>query len=436
MEKKQSAGRHDFNLFKKDRSPFYYVRIMHKGERRKFSTGETTIRKAESKAVAILADIRSRGWSEAIKIHSRRRDKVPNDPKIDKFVEIARKVFREKLAEPPSRSTYERYLRDIDRVAKLSGAKKLSDLDEKRIDRFITLYKQKAIEDKKRDAKHVASTLRTILRSCSALFAPKMLKAYQKLGLEDVRNPFAEVEKPRVKLEEYSPLPANILKKICEDAQLLKVGDPEADEPKKVRNRSRSADFREPQVGCYLLFLLELGLGLRRNEADKAQWDWILPTIDGSHILEVRETPFFQPKSKQKRKIPVPPVILRELTKFRRADDPFIVPGNAPKTYPLHQEPKNISYRCEESHRALVAWLQKRGVTADKPCHLLRKEFGSAVATTFGLFAAQKMLGHSNPQVTAAHYAGLTQLPQLENAGFYNSLCGTAEVETPKETGA
>lgn len=55
MDKKQSAGRHEFNLFKKARSPYYYVRIMHGGRRRKFSTGETTVRNARNKAAAIIA---------------------------------------------------------------------------------------------------------------------------------------------------------------------------------------------------------------------------------------------------------------------------------------------------------------------------------------------------------------------------------------------
>lgn len=427
MDKKQSAGRHEFNLFKKERSPYYYVRIMVAGKRRKFSTGETTLRKAQNKATAIVADIRSRGFEEAVKIHSRRKDKLPNDPTIDEFVTLARKVFKKELSEPPSRSTYERYLRDISRVAKTAGAKRLSDLDEQRIEKFITLYKKKA--EKKRDPKHVRTTVQSIIRSCSALFAARMLRAYAKHGLDDLENPFSKVDLPPVRIAPYSPLPAGTLEEICKAAQLLKTGDPKANAPKRVRNRALGPDFRKPQVGAYLLFLLELGLGLRRNEADKAEWDWILPSIDGRHILEVRETDFFCPKSKQSRVIPVPKQILDELSKFRRTDDPFIVPGCSPKVYAPHKEPTNISYRCDESHRALVEWLRSRGVKDDKPCHRLRKEFGSAVATTFGLFAAQKMLGHSSPLVTEGYYAGLTQLPPLEQAGFYDSLCGTSAEE-------
>lgn len=426
MAKKQSTGKHEFNLFKKDSSPFYYVRIMYAGRRRKFSTGETSIRAAKNKATVIVADIRSRGFEEAVKIHSRRRDKLPNDPPIEKFIELARSVFQNDLRDPPSRPTYERYLRDLSRVAKTAGAKSLSQLDTNRIERFLKIYQQRA-EAKGRDHKSVRNSVQTIIRNCSALFSSRMLRAFNKHGIGDLVNPFTEIDLPPVRLTPYSPLPSSILSTICENAQFLKTGDPSAKAPEKVRNRSLQADFRKPQIGSYLLFLLELGLGLRRNEADKAEWDWILPSIDGRHIMEVRETPYFRPKNRQRRILPVPKQILDSIEEYRRNGDPFIVPGQKPKVYPPHEEPTNLAYRCDDSHRALVDWLRQQGVQDDKPCHKLRKEFGSAVATTFGLFAAQRMLGHSSPLVTEAHYAGLTQLPQLEQAGFYDSLCGSTE---------
>lgn len=203
--KKQSVGNHDFNLYKKESSPYYYVRVMYKGRRRKFSTGETTLRKAQNKATAIIADIRSRGFDEAVKVHSRRRDKLPNDLSIAQFVTLARKVYQKDLSDPPSRSTYERYLRDITRLGKLSGAKRLSELDAPRIERFIRLYTDQATE-KKRDAKNIRSTVQTILRNCSALFSLKLLRAYSKLGLNELHNPFPEVDRPPVRIVPYSPL--------------------------------------------------------------------------------------------------------------------------------------------------------------------------------------------------------------------------------------
>lgn len=51
-----------------------------------------------------------------------------------------------------------------------------------------------------------------------------------------------------------------------------------------------------------------------------------------------------------------------------------------------------------------------------KPGHCqLRKEFGSVLASNFGLFATQNLLGHTDPKVTAKYYAGLVDLPELSH---------------------
>ena len=70
---------------------------------------------------------------------------------------------------------------------------------------------------------------------------------------------------------------------------------------------------------------------------------------------------------------------------------PFIVHGRKPKIYRQGKEPKNAVYRCDRDHRALSAWLRRLGINDDKPCHRLRKEFGSYVATSFGFYKAPKL---------------------------------------------
>ena len=103
----------------------------------------------------------------------------------------------------------------------------------------------------------------------------------------------------------------------------------------------------------------------------------------------------------------------------QKADGVFIVPGRPPRSYPAGKAPKNLTYRCEMHHRALATWLRLRGIEDAKPCHLLRKQFGSYVASSFGLFHAQKFLGHSSPAVTESYYARLTNLPQLESVQIH-----------------
>jgi hypothetical protein len=54
---------------------------------------------------------------------------------------------------------------------------------------------------------------------------------------------------------------------------------------------------------------LESGLGLRREEADKAQWDWFFTSRTGRRLIEVRKTEYFTPKGKRRRIIPVEQVL-------------------------------------------------------------------------------------------------------------------------------
>jgi integrase len=70
-----------------------------------------------------------------------------------------------------------------------------------------------------------------------------------------------------------------------------------------------------------------------------------------------------------------------------------------------------------ETIRVVNLWLRERGVEAEakfgKPLHRLRKQFGSELATSHGIYVTQKLLGHSSPTITAKHYAALTELPNL-----------------------
>jgi integrase len=185
----------------------------------------------------------------------------------------------------------------------------------------------------------------------------------------------------------------------------------------KCANRARwvKPDWRNPHPEAYLILLLELGAGLRRHEIDKAQKDWFFTDADGRVFLEVKATPFFTPKSRERRVIPVARILYDTVRPFFRDDSPFVVPGREPKIYEPGKQPKNLVYRCDIHHRTLAAWLRLQGVNDGKPCHVLRKQFGSYVATAFGLYHAQKFLGHSSPKVTSDYYAGLVELPEINN---------------------
>lgn len=408
-KKEQSTSSNLFKLEKQKGSRVYSMRIMHRGKRRRFSTGGCSIKEARQKARIIMADIQSRGFEEAVKIHSLRRDEVPADPTIAEFGDLYRAISAG-FDFPPSRTTRERYLRCLERIAESAKVRRISQLDQNKIDLFKLQYlTERRREGRREDS--IRTTLNGILRNAAALFSTQALQGYRRSGLQ-LDNPFAGTQIRGIRLRSYSPLPRNLVANLWRQAPLLRDGDVSAEAPDDDLPARDRFDFRESHPEAYALLLLELGLGLRRNEADKCQWDWFFTDLEGRRYVEVRETPYFLPKSKQSRVIPVEEALWNALVKVK-ANEAFVVDGLAPTPRDPDRELKSAVYRCDRAHRTLVAWLRRMGVTDPKPCHTLRKEFGSYIATSFGLYHAQRFLGHSSPSVTADFYAGLTELPSI-----------------------
>ena len=72
---------------------------------------------------------------------------------------------------------------------------------------------------------------------------------------------------------------------------------------------------------------------------------------------------------------------------------------------------ESAAQRCDvrglpraEGLRASERLVRNKGVTARKPIHELRKEFGSMVNRKHGLTAAKDLLRHADIAITAAHY--------------------------------
>jgi hypothetical protein len=310
--------------------------------------------------------------------------------------------------------------------------KRIERLTVEKIKRFKFLYLKKGRAEG-RDESCIKNTYNMHLRGAASLYSPQMLEEYKGDGIELI-SPFAGQRLRRIEIKPYTPLPRELLDTIWRESIKLRDGDPKAPTPppqdkggrlksgeqprppRGKRRRWREPDWQKPHPEAYTILLLELGLGLRREESDKAQWEWLFTDQKQRHYIEVRKTEFFTPKGKRRRVIPVELLLWDAIHAGYRDESPFIVPGNAPKKYTRGTEPKELVYRCERHHRILLAWLRKMGITDSKPCHLLRKEFGSYVATAFGLFVSQRLLGHSAPSVTEAFYAGLTNLPELNHA--------------------
>jgi integrase len=400
--------------------PEWQCRISHLGRREFFNTGTPNRAAAAVRARDIYLSLLASGWDATLaKFKPQSTVATKLSLTVDEFTQRYRDAVA-RVEYPPSHLSVEKYVKAIGFICRRANVKKIADLSPAKVRDFIDSYLADGRKEK-RDAESVKTSCNAQLRNAASLFSRQMVAEYAQCGLA-ITNPFDGLKLRRIDIKAYSPLKREALDKLWLDAAKLRGGDSSAPARAKrkkgqPRNRWGAPDFRQPHPEAALLLLLELGLGLRRHEADKAEWAWFSTDASGRHFLEVRETLYFKPKSRERRVIPVESVLFDAIQATRTQVSPFIVPGRLPKRYEQgEKQPKGVVYRCDLHHRVLAAWLRKQGIADNHPCHTLRKEFGSYVASSFGLFAAQRLLGHSSPEVTSRHYAGLVELPELTHA--------------------
>ena len=147
------------------------------------------------------------------------------------------------------------------------------------------------------------------------------------------------------------------------------------------------------------IFLLATMAGLRRNEIDKLQWS-AFRWNDG--VIRIEETEHFAPKTTDGAgDVPIDKELVAMFRGWHaKATGEFVIEADA--------EPRSATtyahYRAQPDFDALTAWLRAKGVTAIKPLHELRKEFGSQLCAKYGIYAASRMLRHADIRVTAQHY--------------------------------
>jgi integrase len=152
-----------------------------------------------------------------------------------------------------------------------------------------------------------------------------------------------------------------------------------------------AADSLLPQdPDAWTAVALASSCGLRAGEIAHARWSW----IEGS-MIRVQATDEWSPKDKAERSIPIPAHIAARIDSVRTGD-------------------RLIAGRMAYVSERVMDWARFLGWDRDKFLHELRKWFGAQVATQAGLYAAQKLLGHSSPDLTASYYADLVDIPQID----------------------
>ena len=172
-------------------------------------------------------------------------------------------------------------------------------------------------------------------------------------------------------------------------------------------------------------FLLAITLGLRRLEVDMLEWQSIDFT---TATLRIIPTKWYALKTHESAaELPIEPEILELLRGWRaRATGEFVIESD--------RAPKSVNYqhyRCEETFQSLLQWLRSKGVQGQKPFHVLRKLYGSALNDQHGIAPASSGLRHADIRTTVSFY---TDRRVRVTTGFGAAAISSASVtELPKE---
>jgi integrase len=186
-----------------------------------------------------------------------------------------------------------------------------------------------------------------------------------------------------------------------------------------------AAAVAELNVEVLKVFILAVGLGLRRREIDVVEWAW----VDFSDsTLTLRPTTDYRLKSHASSAVlPLEEEILTLMRGWRAA---------AKGKYIIESEnilPRKHAYRCEAIFQNLIVWLREKGIDAPKPIHVLRKIYGSQIVKDYGIHAASVALRHRDLATTASCY--LDARPRV-TAGIGPLLSGKQVPMTALKSGS
>jgi integrase len=433
-----------------EESPHYSIRTLYKGRRGAFSTGTGNKEAAAKIAAGIYNDILAIGWDATLAKHRPTNEPDPDLPapiaSVGGWIEAARKVSE---ANASTFNCYSCSLRKIvadilavERTKKRFGPRTggaagyRSMIDATGLDALTPSAVQKWRLEYVKRAKNPAeersrmTSCNSTIRQARSLFAAKIVKFLPDLRLPDPM-PFHEVEFfPRQSAKYFSRIDAKTL--LQEAHGELFHSDPPA----------------------FLAMLLAMSAGLRKGEIDSLQWHQVdftrqlirvesteaasLKTADSRDEVAVSENTMAILRGFHAKKVGAFVIeaeaeesgtkVHRKGKIKKKADLVEIKPEGAssgPKKWGQH-------YRAGAVFDKLNAWLRKHGVTARKPLHELRKELGALVTAEHGIYAASRVLRHSDVSTTARHYTDLKTRPVIDVGGWLTGAENIEQFPTPQ----
>ena len=407
-----------------EESPHYSFRTLYKGKRGAFSTGTGNKEAAAKIAAGIYNDILAIGWEATLAKHRTNTNPDPDLPapvaSVGDWIAAARKVSE---ANASTFNCYSCSLRKIvadilavERSKTRFGPRKggageyRAKIDAASLE-VLTLpsvqkWRLEYVKRKKTPAEERSrmTSCNSTIRQARSLFAGKILKFLPDIRLPDP-IPFHSVEFfPRQSAKYFSRIDAKTL--LQEAHRELAKTDPPA----------------------FLAMLLAISAGLRKGEIDSLQWH----QVDfNRQLIRVESTDSASLKTADSRdEVAIDENTIAILRGFHaKKEDQFVIDGDGKGSGPKKW---GQNYRAGAVFDRLTAWLRKHGVTARKPLHELRKELGALVTAEHGIYAASRVLRHSNVATTAAHYTDLKTRPLIDVGGWITGADNIEQFPTPE----
>ncbi len=387
----------------------YSCQLSFGGRRERFQLHTPNKAEAASRAAAIYRDVTGRGWDDALLIHKPKAlPKAETLPPATVGGVIAANA-RLSSARAESLDAYSKAFRRIAAgVMRLAGGRKYDAFRggreewRARIDGLplsaltpsaVLAWKNAFLKAARGDGRgRAAVTVNSIIRNAKALLGRKV----------------------RGFIEQEMLLPS----------PLWHEGIPAEPEP-SLRYRSRidaeailraaQGELAAADAEAFKLLLLTLGCGLRRSEADTLAWE----QFDFQRrVLVIEDTAHKRLKSRDSAgEIDLEPELCALFQGFRaRARGGFVLEASHRLRIAEMQDRESRGYRCNETHKRLLAWLREHGVPGLRPMHTMRKEVGSIIASRHGIWQASRYLRHSDIRITSKLYAD-KKLPVTSGLG-------------------
>ncbi|MBM4094124.1 MAG: site-specific integrase [Planctomycetes bacterium] len=341
----------------------YYLRVMRGGRRYLESLGTDNKDVARERARAKLQAIEA-GRFEALAMSRARRPYAT----IGEIVQAYRRALATHAQPSPSTqrnnvSSLRKILRrgagvedpEAASAALLTGA-------------LVRAYARAVIPDGGPDRERRMRSVSSDLRQARSVFKRALRSAYRDLELPDLGEFMDErpCGNPPAERQEYSE----------EELTILRSG----------------AQLRDSDPALYVVWMLGYYLALRAGEIAAARWSWI-EEADGRIEMRICRRPEegFDPKG-YSGWVPLAPDVYQELLRYRRPDDPYIVPGG------------NRTNRYQAVVERLSDWMRGQGWRRLHCSHELRAYRGQCWRAAYGLDTARDWLRHAASVTTARHY--------------------------------